>query len=163
LYEYWTAQKWKRSEFAARQFEMLTTDPVLAMCCQFLDWSYRRMPIPERYKIYSGEDDSFVHKWATLETSMRPESEQDSFPFPQVLYRDYFDHFFAYLERINHYLDIGLFSKKDVSSLKYWLEQVAEPRYVQEDKQYAFFRDFLEKYGYSGVLELMHRFRVGTE
>jgi hypothetical protein len=44
LYQYQVAQKWKRSELAARQLEMLSTDPKLAMCCQFLDWKSRRVP-----------------------------------------------------------------------------------------------------------------------
>jgi hypothetical protein len=105
-------------ELAAKQLEMLLSDRKLATCCLFLDCSKQRIPIPDEYRIYFEKPgpDYFVHEWNALAGAMRPESESGSFPFPQVLYRDCFDHFLAYLELVNHYLSIGLFSLRDVSS-----------------------------------------------
>jgi hypothetical protein len=37
LYQYYRAQIWKKSEFAAAQIQRLTDDPALALCCIFLD------------------------------------------------------------------------------------------------------------------------------
>ena len=55
LYQYSVNQKWQQSELAAKQLEMLSTDPKLWMCCLFLDWATRRIPIPEDYKIFDAE------------------------------------------------------------------------------------------------------------
>lgn len=161
LYQYWIAQKWKKSEFASKQLEMLSVDPKLAMCCLFLDWSTRKIAVPEGYKIYCDEDeDDFTHKYDSLVLAMRPEGERKWYPFPQVLYRDYFDHFFGYLERVNHYLKINLFSEDDVASLTYWLRQVAAPRNAPADVRASCFRDYVRDYGYTGVEELMNRFGI---
>ncbi|MGA1840106.1 MAG: hypothetical protein ACMUIU_05720 [bacterium] len=64
--------------------------------------------------------------------------------------------FFGYFERINHYIDIRLITVKDVSSLDYWLEQVASPRFVK----YPVFNDFIKNYGYSGLVDLMNKFGI---
>jgi hypothetical protein len=158
LYEYHTAQKWKKSEFAARQLEKLSTDSKLALCCQFLDWERRRMLVPSDYAAFT-TDKVFVHDWKTLATAMRPEEETTGFNWQEVMYRDYFDHFFGYLERINHSREIRLIRKQDVSSLKYWLEQIGTPRFLGAGDR-SVFPDFLEYYGYSGVMALMREFGV---
>jgi hypothetical protein len=76
-----------------------------------------------------------------------------------MLYRDVFDHFFDYLERINHYIAIKLIFERDVSSLKWWLEQIAAPRFAPSDQR-GMFLAFIRRYEYDGVLEMMGRFKV---
>ena len=146
---------------AAKQLEMLSSDPKLVMCCRFLDWAKRTVPVPAGFKIYTSEE-SFKHEWGTLTEGMRPESEGGSFPFPQVLYRDYFDYFFTYLERVNHYIEINLFTVDDVSSLRYWLGRIASPPHAPKGRPDPF-RGFVEGYGYTGVVELMKRFSIPVQ
>lgn len=155
LYQYYVAQKWKRSEFAAGLLEQLAADDQLAVCCKMLDWSTRTFAVPERYRVLAGHD-TFQHDWRKLAVAMMPEEKKADFDWQGMLYRDLFDHFFDYLERIEHYISIRLVRLEDVRSLRYWLEQIAEPRFVEE----PVFREFLEAYGYRGVFDLVRRFRI---
>lgn len=161
LYQYYKAQQWKKSEFAASILEKLSSDPELSMCCTFLDWSHRRLLVPEKYRVLTDEI-AFTHNWATLVEALRSESERADFDFPLVFYRDAFDSFFTYLDRIDNYLSIGLFSINDVSSLAYWLSQLQNPRFanVTSDEPIAEpFMTFMKTYQYTGALNLMKRFR----
>jgi hypothetical protein len=91
---------------------------------------------------------------------MKPEYIKDEFPFPQVLYRDFFDHYVEYLERVNHPLEVELFSLHGVPSLKYWLHEIANPRNAPPDQRVGCFRDFVRHYEYDGVEALMKRFGI---
>ncbi|MET0389526.1 MAG: hypothetical protein ABW321_26370 [Polyangiales bacterium] len=157
LLQYADAQKWKRSEFAAAQLELLTKDPELELCCKLLDWAGRVSPVPEKYSALTS-DKQFVHDWETMKTAMLPEEAtlDVEWTWQHMMYRDLFDRFFGYLDRINHYISIGLISTRDVASLDYWLEQIIAPRFAPaRDRQ--LFVAFLERYGYDGTLELSRR------
>jgi len=155
LYQYWTAQKWKKAEFAAKQLQRLWLDEELALCIQLLDWEARTVVFPERFRRIAKEE-TFHHTWRELEAAMLPEDEKPSFSLQQVVCRDAFDRFFTYLEEINDYLRMGLIEPHHVESLRYWLQQVATPRFPQR----PIFQKFIEEYGYSGVTELMSRLEV---
>ena len=160
LYEYYIAQKWKKSEFAANQLALLSSDPELELACKLLDWSSREFPVPEKYQLIF-EEKTFIHDWETLRIAMLPESKRGVYNWQQTLYRDIFDHFFNYLENINHSISINLISQKDVESLRYWLKQIASPRFVEQNKK-SLFMDFIKEYEYSGVLELMRHFGINS-
>ncbi len=155
LYEYTIAQKWKNSEFASRQLELISNDPILSMCCTCLDWEVRKILVPVQYREMT-EDSTFIHKWDILTTAMLPESEQASFNWQEVIYRDSFDHLFNYFERIDHYITIRLIITKDVASLEYWLRQIAAPRFSKNNV----FEKFIEAYEYTGVLSLMSKYDI---
>jgi len=155
LYQYHIAQKWKKSELAAKLLEELANDERLSICCKLLDYSSRKLPVPNQYRSLT-EDSIFFHNWDALVEAMSPEANKRDFAWQAVLYRDLFDHFFGYLERINHYIDIGLITAKDVSSIEYWLKQIASPRFVRT----PVFHDFIQFYGYGGVIQLMKKYGI---
>lgn len=155
LYQYTITQKWKKAEYAAGLLLRLSEDQVLSVCCQVLDWSSRKLPLPERFRLDAAEL-TIEHKWDLLVEGIKPETERRSFTRPQEIYRDLFDHFFAYLEEVNHFIDIQLIERHQVSSLRYRLEQIAAPRFATGNP----FETFLIHYGYSGVLDLMKKFEV---
>ena len=155
LYQYYVGQKWKKSEFAARQLELLESDQRLATVCKLLDWSTRLLPVPEEYQALTAEK-VFLHNWVKLMGAMAPEEKKGAFDWQEMLYRDLFDHYFDYLERVNHYISIRLITTHDVANLRYWLEQLAAPRFVTE----PVFEEFIQAYGYPGVLELGGRFGI---
>ena len=163
LYQYYKAQKWKRAEFAAQQLEQLSADAELELCCKLLDWALRRSAVPDKYAALTDEK-TFVHDWRIMRQAMLPEEDsgEADWDWQHMMYRDIFDKFFNYFERINHYISIRLIAEKDVASLKYWLEQVSAPRFLPEDQKTLFMR-FLKRYEYRGVLELMRRFGVGAK
>jgi hypothetical protein len=158
LLQYTKAQRWKRAEFAAKEIDKLSTDPLLSLACTLLDWNSRTLAVPESYK-YKVEKDSFVHSWAILEKAMVPKRlyPDDSFDWQEVLYRDIFDHFFIYLVRINHYVDINLISVDDISILKYWLQQIDRPEMA--DKK-PIFHGYIRKFGFAGVNNLSRKLGV---
>jgi hypothetical protein len=160
LFQYTKAQRWKRAEFAAKEIDKLTTDPLLSMACTLLDWTGRTLAVPESYK-YKAEEDTFVHSWDILEKAMvpgrYPDDGREGFDWQEVLYRDIFDHFFTYLDLLNHYVDIKLISIDDISILKYWLQQVARPEIA--DKK-PIFQRFIREFGYEGVNNLSRKLGV---
>ena len=158
LYEYHIAQKWKRAELAGKLLEKLSDDPILARCCIFLDYAERPMAVPSEYSIFT-EEKYFQHNWEVLERGLQHEYKKGSFGWQEVIYRDSFDYFFTYLERINHFISIRLVDIAHVSNLKYWLEEIAHPRFTKS----AVFMDFVEGYEYDGVLQLMQRFEIQFE
>jgi len=87
---------------------------------------------------------------------MKYEANKFTFNSAEVIYRDAFDHFFNYLELINHYISIKLIATSDVSNLEYWLKEIACSRFTNK----SIFKEFLEGYDYSGVIELMKRFNI---
>ena len=163
LYQYYIAQKWKRAEFAAQQLEKLSADPELDLCCKLLDWAIRISPVPEKYAALTDEK-TYVHDWRILHQAMLPEESSDKadWDWQHTMYRDTFDKLFNYLERINHYISINLISERDVTTLRYWLEQISDPRFLPPDKRTLFLR-YIERYKYQGVLEMMRRFQVGGQ
>jgi hypothetical protein len=159
LFQYARAQRWKQAEFAAKELDKLTTDPLLSLACTLLDWSGRPFETPSSYH-YKLEKSTFVHCWKSLERSMHPEIAPDDsggFSPQEVLYRDIFDHLFAYLDRLNHYVEINLVDTKDLSILSYYLEQIARPRFTDHR---PIFDDFIKSFGYDGVLRLRKRLVV---
>ena len=157
LYQYYRAQVWKKSEFAAAQLQRLTDDPDLALCCVFLDWGERKIPVPERYKVFTANSEvSFKHDWDSVKQALTPENKESNFNFPLVLYRDLFDKFLVYLEGINFYLSRGLFKVDDVCSLKYWLDELRRSRYLKGEDQKVFMK-FIDHYHYEGVKSLMKK------
>jgi hypothetical protein len=157
LYQYYVAQKWKRAEFAAQQLEKLSSDPDLDLCCKLLDWSVRVSPVPEKYAALTDEK-TFVHDWRVMREAMLPEEDSGKaeWDWQHMMYRDTFDKFFEYLERINHYITIRLVSEKDVASLRYWLEQLVEPRFLPPEQR-LLFQHFIDRYHYQGVREMIGR------
>jgi hypothetical protein len=158
LYQYYRAQIWKKSEFAAAQLQRLSDDPALTLCCIFLDWGPRRIAVPKNYAVFTTNNEtSFTHDWDSLKAALVPEHKDANFQFPLVLYRDTFDKFFTYLDRINHYLHVGLFKVEDVYPLYYWLNELKESRYLSPKDKHIFLT-FIDHYHYVGVRALMKKF-----
>src|SRR5690606_12796756 len=155
VYQYYVAQRWKKAEFAANQLLKLSSNPDLELCCRILDWAQRPFLIPERYHALTGQT-VLNHTWQELAQAMKPETINPTFTGQPALYRELFDEFFTYLSDIDHFISIGLINLKDVSSLRYWLEQIANPRFTPE----PIFKHYIEFYQYNGVIDLMGRFGI---
>ena len=155
LVQFYNGQKWRRSEFAAKQLERIQGDPVLSTATRVLDWSGRRLPLPATLRLEANET-YFDHSWSVLAEGIKPEGARGSFTREMEIYRDLFDALFGYFDEINHYVDIKLVTAKQVASLRYWLEQIAAPRFGNG----VTFGPYLHCYGYSGTLALMEKLGV---
>lgn len=154
LYQYWIAQKWKKSEFAASIVEKLVDDPKLALACQMLDYERRKMIYPEEFQKITGTI-FFEHNWESLRIGLATEDTIYEFDWQQTLYRDVFDHLFIFLDKVNGYISINLIDINDVVGLKYWINQIEHPRFSEND----IFTKFIKYYGYDGVDEIIFRFK----
>lgn len=157
LAQYLKGQKWKRAEFASRLLERLQEEWALQFCCYVLDYSARRIKLPEEYLGFRGnKDGAFVHTVDHLEEAMKTEEERQAFEWPLIVYRDSFDRFFQYLENLDHYINIGLIETKDITPIRYWLEQVNHYRFNRK----SMFTKYLTHYQFSGVFSLMKKFDI---
>lgn len=151
-------QRWRKSALAKELLEEFYSDEALTCCRQILDWASREIVIPTKYR--SSLDASVLYyDSGDLSPALLHEASKGKFTRTQMFYRDIFDEFFAYLERIEHYLSIGLIERRDVRALKYWLRELAVPRFGPHDRDSVYLK-FLDGYGYTGVLQLMQRFGV---
>src|SRR5580692_6311686 len=98
IVQYARAQAWRRSEFAWQMVDRLSKDPQLALCRVFMDWSPRRIKIPDEYADIMEPSEArtiFRHSWAALALAL---DKGSNFTLEEVMYRDYFDAFFSYLQ-----------------------------------------------------------------
>jgi hypothetical protein len=153
LYRYYVGQLWKKSEFAASQLDLLWKDERIRFCCLALDWSTKRIVVPEPYKAFEPQL-WFMHTCEKFQEALRIETEKSTFEWPMSYYRECFDRFFDYLSSIDHYINIGLVSVKDVLPLHYWLKQISEPRFTEDKK---FLRNYSRHYEFD-VDELLAKF-----
>ncbi len=158
LYQYYVAQKWKRSEFAAKQLEQLRTEPELSLLCKLLDWRKRQLPVPAQY-LSLANTPLFEHNWTIFAEAMIEGRRESNYTWQQAMYRDLVDRLCEYLQGLNHYVSVGLINPGDIATVAYWLQQLASPRFALEGDE-GMFLEFIEFFEYSGVTELMHRFDV---
>jgi hypothetical protein len=157
LWQYGRAQAWARSEFAWKMVDRLFQDSDLALCRQLMDWSPRRITIPVQYQALMKPEEHravFVHSWEKLWQALTKTSQ---FTLEEMMYRDLFDTFFAYLCEIERSISTGLVKPNDLSGVTYWIEKVAIIK-VNADGPLVFY-DFVRKY-YWMVEQLMVRYGI---
>lgn len=158
LYQYYVAQKWKRSEFAAKHLELLASDAELALICKLLDWKRRDLQVPPNYRLLATSE-VYEHNWEIFAEAMIDGRREGRYTWQQAMYRDLIDRFCEYLQTLNHYETIGLIDLRDIATVKYWLRQLASPRFANPGDKRMFI-DFINFFEYPGVLELMAKFRL---
>lgn len=153
LLQYKKAQDWQRSEFASQQLEKLSHDPMLSLATKTLEWKNRVFLMPDQYKLVYNSN-TFSHKSSNLAKALIPGTEDRKLENESdAIYPDIFDNFFDYLERIDHYLNIGLFTMDDIKSICYWVDLVEHPKHFKS----SVFKKYLTAYGYTGVFNFMKR------
>jgi hypothetical protein len=172
LRQYKVGQKWKKSEFAAREEEKLFTNEKLRCAIRFLDWPEFSFNIPEEYQCLAVEDSNegyswsaaklkekynglFQHNWHKVSTSMKPkEDPEKDYEWWEMMYREYFAELFDYFIMINHYVDIKLCRPEDLHHSKYYLSRIKKRTYFGKDitvksqywDDYGVFNAFWEEY-----------------
>lgn len=166
IHQYRVAQRWKRAEFAAKHLARLREDSKLALGCIFLDWSLRDLPVPEEYQAVAPDGVStFRHSVAGMLAAMRLEDEVDHFAWPGIIYRDVFDHLFAYLGETDSFIEMKLIDLGQVASLHYWIEEIQCPRFVARSRDEAIrsqsdvLTRFMERYEHRGACQLLQKFK----
>lgn len=150
--EYQSNKELQKRELAWRLLARLREEEPLRLCTIFLDWSERKVEVPERYlKVYeqppqpnafSDSHQTFHHTLERMKLALSKPSKTSGalrFSWPEVIYRDLLDQFFDYLKEVQAAVDDGWLEASDLRPLHYWVNLLrSNRRMVIEDfrKQY---------------------------
>jgi hypothetical protein len=164
LVQYRQAQRWKRSEFVAKEVKEFKGNPAVHNALLMLDWN-------ERYvELFPQEPDparrSGLVTDALLGHALVPLPDKAAarlhgeFKREEVAIRDAFDQLFDALERFEYFIQAGLVSRREFDPyLRYWVDLLGDRsgrRKAPEvlDTVWA----FIDAYSYSGVQKLLRRY-----
>ncbi len=154
--QYEKEQKWKRSEFAAREIKEFRSDLAVQKVMMMLDWDIRAIQLSKGIKFELDNDN--INSELCL--SLRATREGDFSP-RQSLIRDYFDIFFDYLGRFEASIESGLLDKSDFEPyLKYWLNIIGNKN--SNKKLPEFYQttwEYIEYFDYKNVQSFMARYK----
>jgi len=153
--QYEKEQKWKRSEFAAREIKEFRSDLAVQKVMMMLDWDIRAIQLSKDIKF---ELDDNINSELCL--SLRETREGDFSP-RQSLIRDYFDVFFDYLGRFEASIESGLLDKSDFEPyLKYWLNIIGNKNSNKKPPEfYQNTWEYIEYFDYKNVQSFMARYK----
>ncbi len=153
--QYEKEQKWKRSEFAAREMKEFRSDPAVQKVMMMLDWDNRDIQLSEDVKF--GLD---VNIDSELCLSLRA-TRKGNFTDRQALIRDYFDVFFDYLGRFEASIESRLLDKSDYEPyLKYWLNIIGNKNSNKKSPEfYKNIWEYIEYFDYKNVQSFMARYK----
>jgi hypothetical protein len=153
--QYEKEQKWKRSEFVAREIKEFRSDLAVQKVMLMLDWDIRDIKLSEDIEFYLGDNIN-----SELCLSLRATREGDFSP-RQSLIRDYFDVFFDYLERFEASIESGLLDKSDFEPyLKYWLNIIGNKNSKKKPPEfYQSIWGYIDCFGYTNVQSFMARYK----
>jgi hypothetical protein len=157
LFQYRKAQRWKRSEWVAKEMKDFFGDPAVKTALQLLDWGSRKVQLfpdkvePEQRFVRVSDED--------LRKALMYHSDHGNFSETEAALRDLFDHFLDRLERINSFVDAHLLSSDDVRPyLDYWADHVIAAgdggTYVDRLVQ---LRRYIRSYRFTGVEALFRK------
>jgi hypothetical protein len=133
VFQYWQAQKWKRLEFAANQIQRLTTEPDLALAVSFLEYSKMKIPLPEKYQVFAADDDKVkIFDHDSKDYSKVMELDYFKVDANYFIYRQSTMRLFEYLQQIHQFIAMGLIKTNDVAGLKWVLDMIFYPRYIDQ-------------------------------
>ena len=114
LYQYWIAQKWKKTEFVAQQMKDFDSAPYTSVAFRLIDWEDWVVQVPgEKAKLTV--TDEFLCK------ALRQEDDGE-FDDDEAYVRECFDAFWGGIDRFASFVDYGLLTREDlVPYLEYWV------------------------------------------
>jgi len=161
LWQYRTAQQWKRAEFVAAEMKAFFADAQVATALILIDYSEIKLdPSGRISKTGRRFDDAMVISALAVHTKFAGEIEK--FGEEEMQARLAFDALLTGLERFDHYVRAGLIEIDDLKVyLDYWIDKMGNP--AKGWKAAAFYdalADFVNGYGYSGVAHLFLAFQA---
>jgi hypothetical protein len=149
VWQYWKAQKWKRAEFVAAQIKEFESNPLVRCAMRMLDF-------PEDPIKLDGQAISLSQE--ILAEALPHEDLKRKFSPGEIEIRRAFCDFFDGLERMHHFLQVGLIDLEHVTPyLKYWFRRFTTTDYMNQDFLYSVWT-FIDGYEYEGVRQLAEHF-----
>lgn len=150
--EYRSAQKWKRSEFAARQVGILHNDKKLSAAVTFFRWRDREILLPDEYTEGYGKS-VFKHSWVKLLRALESDKPEKEGSPDDAIYLDILDTYFAFIEVINYHLEIELMDVPDVENICRGATRITTNRFDTDRKVLA----YLKRNDYQDVLKFIDK------
>lgn len=133
----WKYSKEKRIERSAAGNQLISeleSSEWLRLACQMLDWTARRFLLPDeilkrRLPLMpddKGNSEILEHSTSKMLGALK---EKEKYNSDEVLYRDTFDSFLTWLDRLHSGLDSGIFSGNDVRPVAYYAQALLAPRH----------------------------------
>jgi hypothetical protein len=175
LFQYRSAQQWKRAEFLAGEMRTFFSTPGVAKATTMVDWGYRNVnlfdqltpftqwPVVDRgLQSQALLPHPLVDRYAGSDSAAAPDSSgaERGFTMEQAMIRDCYDTFLDGLERFSSYVTAGLVSARDLRPyLGYWIDDIAQPTADVRDAQWnCCLFAYIEYYRYTGVQDLFLAF-----
>lgn len=183
LLQYSRSQKWRRAEFAAKEFKEFKSTPIIADAMLMLDWNHRIYKIEknsypfelsEKEEKQGGKGEEYfsivvddtvlanalVHH-SHKERCPSPERRQPGFTLPEVYVRDAFDEFLEGLQMFENFIESRLVSEDNFRPyLFYWLDIIGNKNNhsTKPDWCRSNIWHYIDAYGYKSVQKLCSRF-----
>lgn len=159
LAQYRMAQRWKRAEFAAREFKEMLADPEVAIALRLLDWNSAHYDLSDDGKYPTlndvAVDDSMLAR--ALEPHVR---RPNGYSPAEARLREAMDALLGHLQGFEHFIEAGLIRVDDFRPyLRYWMTLIGDP--AADRKPAAVLQaiwQYVEYYGYTDVQRLCGRF-----
>jgi hypothetical protein len=151
LWQYRKNQKWRETEFMAKEAKDFFENPLVISALKILDWEER--------KIEFGPGNLKTVDRCLLRRALRWENA-DEFTYDEVYIRDLFDAFFDRMGRFEQYIKSGVVSFEMVRRyFEYWGEILTGKRPDLLDRHTVkHIWGFLSHYGYNDVQHFLSRF-----
>lgn len=162
IVQYRKAQKWKRLEFISKEINDFENDMDITNARLMLDWDERTIELHYDVKDMDYNSrfvyvDNFKMKKALTVYDKEQEGSGD-FSDDETAIRDTFDELFGYFEGFYANIQTGLVSFDEYyPHIMYWIDILSNPDSNFKDDEFKrLVREFLEYYGYDGVLWIMN-------
>lgn len=157
LRTYKSAQDWKRAEFLYHHVKQAESDLLVQDAMLMLDWTNRYYRLPNHI---TGETTSIRVTDEILALALSTKTPFD-YGDVELAIRDRFDAWFWYIERLGHYVELGVVDSTSVSFfLKYWMKQMSfdQDKLPPRDNVVAAIWEFADYYDYHACRQIASRF-----
>jgi hypothetical protein len=164
LIQYRVTQRWKRSEFVAREVKEFKSDRAIRNALLMLDWNERYVELfplePDASRRNVLVTDALLgHALAPMPDKAAARLHEE-FKTEEIAIRAAFDQLFDALERFEYFIQAGLVSRHAFDPyLYYWIRLLGDPQCGRKpaevmDNLWA----YVDSYSYSGVQKLLRRY-----
>jgi hypothetical protein len=157
LWQYWKNQRWRETEFIAKEAKDFFENELVIKALKILDWSVR--------KIEFAPNELETVDRGVLRGALRSGGDAEEFSDEEVYVRDLFDTFFDRLGRFDQYIKSGVVTFKQVESyFRYWGDLLTgkRPELLDKDTLESIWK-FLRCYGFKDTVEFLSRFGKAPE
>jgi hypothetical protein len=185
VFQYRRAERWRRTEFIAKEIKDFESDPTVQNALLMIDWGARRINL---FNVPNPKFKNLVKitrevQWKALlphplkkkypeyqtfppsnDISKSKDYHRKTFTDEEAKIRDTYDVFLTRLDRFANFIMAGLISPDELRPfIIYWINAITENKYVEDVVWRYTLLTYINFYDYSGVKYLLDRYRKNIE